>query len=1105
MPREGHAACLVDDVMYVFGGRTEDGNDLGDLAAFRISSRRWYTFQNMGPSPSPRSGHSMTTAGKSVVIVGGEPSSPAGSSSDLGVVYLLDTTKIRYPSDAQGGPMQKVQGRRPSTEHIQQGGPRQGPPRDTGMSPEGRRPPLSAAGVTAAQLNGARSPPVGDMNGRPPRGPAGPTGPPPQGPPPAKPIPSNIPRPRGQSAEREALANNAPVVAAQAQVPREAASRDVDSPVSNGTRTPTQPQKSSSVRSDTGPPDAIKGKLKQRSQGGSIDSPVAAVETAARTVPNPPASPPPPTRQLSNPLSRRSSGRNSQTVALLKELDTARNRNAWYASELELARKQGYSPSTNLNPIFDGRAESFDDDDRPLIEALLAMKTELANVQTSVDKQAIVAAKQIAEAEKQRDAAVQEAVYAKAKLAAHAGGSTPQLDSDENDDRADGMSRKLASSLSHQKDLQAHMEMLRAELEAEKRARALADDTTNASQKRMEELESYKQQTSTELERLRSELHQVQREAREQSAAAADALATTNMLKAEKEEMQGKYDDAVGGSEERGQALDSLKAAVAASAATAALLEGKIQNEREQRQKAEKQYNELKAEHEARTAELTTATERLRDAEELAEKNAHEARTNRQAVMVGLDKVVASDVSRSTKAGSEGLAALQEQVTAANALAKKYQQEVDTAAEKLRAAEERIAGLEVYQEQASRDGVSIRRQLQTALRDTQSLQAANSDLKRELSSQQLESNAVSVQHNTLREILAERGISPTTVSRTKGLNSPRSGTPEQARIRELEKQLAVATSSHEDSRNSMMAALQSSEAQYRDKLAQLEQDYNSAIAYLKTTEKMLKKLKEEHSTYKMENKRLRAEVEELEDRAAEQGSRAAPGDWEAERDSLHKKIEELQEEVRSTSHELETRLESVTADLTSAKSDRDGASRSAEEAVQKLEANKKDLEELQEENRLLEQRAQDAEQRVALLLDQVETSVGNYRRQSRQILPMAGGANGGPPAAAATPSHHSRQESSESESVYEAQAPDARNSAALDNLANELETLRSHWEATNKNYRLSNAFDLDPGAGPGPARGPEDSAGLGLSESLADWRKRLDVEERGGERAGERP
>jgi hypothetical protein len=38
VPREGHAAALVDDVMYVFGGRGVDGKDLNDLAAFKITS-----------------------------------------------------------------------------------------------------------------------------------------------------------------------------------------------------------------------------------------------------------------------------------------------------------------------------------------------------------------------------------------------------------------------------------------------------------------------------------------------------------------------------------------------------------------------------------------------------------------------------------------------------------------------------------------------------------------------------------------------------------------------------------------------------------------------------------------------------------------------------------------------------------------------------------------------------------------------------------------------------------------------------------------------------------------------------------------------------------
>lgn len=36
--REGHAAAVVGNVIYIFGGRGVDGQDLGDLAAFKISS-----------------------------------------------------------------------------------------------------------------------------------------------------------------------------------------------------------------------------------------------------------------------------------------------------------------------------------------------------------------------------------------------------------------------------------------------------------------------------------------------------------------------------------------------------------------------------------------------------------------------------------------------------------------------------------------------------------------------------------------------------------------------------------------------------------------------------------------------------------------------------------------------------------------------------------------------------------------------------------------------------------------------------------------------------------------------------------------------------------
>ena len=99
--REGHASAVCNDFMYVFGGRNEEGNDLGDLAAFHLPACRWYIFQNMGPSPSPRSGHSMTCHGSKLYIVGGEPNSSARDEEELKLLYVLDTSKIKYPTQNQ--------------------------------------------------------------------------------------------------------------------------------------------------------------------------------------------------------------------------------------------------------------------------------------------------------------------------------------------------------------------------------------------------------------------------------------------------------------------------------------------------------------------------------------------------------------------------------------------------------------------------------------------------------------------------------------------------------------------------------------------------------------------------------------------------------------------------------------------------------------------------------------------------------------------------------------------------------------------------------------------------------------------------------------------
>ncbi|KAF8499070.1 hypothetical protein F5888DRAFT_1611375 [Russula emetica] len=90
-PRATHAAVLIDDVMYVFGGLALDGTNLGGLTAFKLSTQRWTAFQDVGSSPSGRSGHAMACDGTRVFVLGGELSL-AAQVDEAKLIHVLDTS-----------------------------------------------------------------------------------------------------------------------------------------------------------------------------------------------------------------------------------------------------------------------------------------------------------------------------------------------------------------------------------------------------------------------------------------------------------------------------------------------------------------------------------------------------------------------------------------------------------------------------------------------------------------------------------------------------------------------------------------------------------------------------------------------------------------------------------------------------------------------------------------------------------------------------------------------------------------------------------------------------------------------------------------------------
>lgn len=1205
--------------MYIFGGRTEEGTDLGDLAAFRITCRRWYTFQNMGPSPSPRSGHSMTAFGKQIVVLAGEPSSAPRDAGELSLVYVLNTDKIRYPNDQQiqqtpSG--ERVPGnRRPSQERgmtpqnrminapngapdglnrkfsgsrESMAGPMTGPTHGPGpgpgsMSGPGPGPGPGGRGQDMSMGNGPSPPGAGSRLPRASMAQA-PSGPPPQQ---QAPRPNGVMPPvngqmngprsrtptgrdarghggpidtgRGESFENENV--TPPIVSPiEGGGPRQGGGARAMSPVVNGRRTPTQqpiqqpiqrpiqqPQRlAKQVTDDEEPQRYDLTTARSRSRQAAQEAPLDEIDqfpTAGSQQPrqyntlygavNEPSIrnnkvqreensvPRQQLEQLQNQhqglqnqlegLKDEHEGLQSEQQDLKKELDAAQSRNAWYASELALARKAGYEPNPSQSPTLDERAaQSFGDNDKPLIEALIAVRAQLAEVQDSVSARENAAAQDVAEVEAQRDSAIREAAYAKAKLAAYSGSriGTPQSEvmtrETSDSDRSSDISRKLAASLATQQELRATIASMSIEIQNERRTRELAEGTADAAQKRATEFDQAR--NPGEIESLRTELHQVGRTAREESAAKHEAHARAQLLEVDKEDLERRLGEALENTKQHSITFASLREAVTSSGEKASLLERKLEEERRQRETLDQKLLQLRAEHEERTAELDDTTRKLRDAEEMASTNAAEAKTHRQAVTAGLEKLSSRGISsENAKLEDERVPILREQIESAHALVRKNQAAADDAAEKLRRAEERIAGLEAYQEQSSRESLTVRKQLQEAVRESQALQAKHTTVQQQFENEQRNANALSVQHNTLKELLDERGISEQTRSRNIDSPASRFDTPDNSRVRELEQKLEASEQAHQETKSSIETRELEAHKTYREKLELLESDYQSAVHYVKGTEKMLKRMKDELTKYKKQNERLQNDLDTAQRSELERSMNPeAAAEWDQERQNLHREIEGIQRSVKDSHSQLEVQMAQVQSELRTAQIERDQYRQNNEQAQQQLQQTtqqaRSELDQLKNENSMLETRALDAEQKVTLLLDQVGTSVGNYRRQSQQMNGSSGhtthnrnisniSTTSTNPPNTTFRGTHSHTDSSDPSTLPTNSESNNRNSLALDSLASELETLRSHWADTHRTYRLSSQFDFERST-PTSASGPG-----GMSDSLANWRKRLDAEE----------
>lgn len=503
-PRESASIAYADGAIYLFGGRGADGQALGDLCAYRIYNQRWYMFQNMGPAPSPRYGHSLTAIKDKIFVFGGLLSPKA---EDSNAVHVLDTSRIKYPPDAGVNPT--PQGAR-APENL-------GPQDRRSYQELSEKSPPSPRTAKLNHTHGNPSPPHGQ--------PPSPQYPPgqmtvPNGGSPQMQRASHFPEdgqlrriPSSRTPLKEPLRNEAgrPMRSASLRHGNNSGANLQHSASSGSIRSTTEQRHMRPIDHPS---------YAQAGEHESMDNEAHAPQSPPTPLPSGQNTPSPIPTQRRGPLSTKTStsqlsihmephpdsgspnAQNHQDaqeerLALMREIKARdmviadmKSKEQWWRTEVSLARKMRVSSPTQddkfglseedlANGVFD--VGDVSDEQANVFEELVKCKMEIKRVRALIGHQGHQASNTVVEADKMRLAALQEAAYFKSKYMALQSGQSDEVEKIEAR-RMQQLEDRLASALSSYESKQRDLDRIQRQAGHDQAARRLAQERAQQAQ-----------------------------------------------------------------------------------------------------------------------------------------------------------------------------------------------------------------------------------------------------------------------------------------------------------------------------------------------------------------------------------------------------------------------------------------------------------------------------------------------------------------------------------------------------------------------------------------------------------------------------------------------
>ncbi|KAF9076091.1 hypothetical protein BDP27DRAFT_1284823 [Rhodocollybia butyracea] len=988
-PREGHAAALVDDVIYVFGGRGVDGKDLNDLAAFKLSNQRWYMFQNMGPAPSGRSGHAMASIGTRVFVLGGESFTPS-KPEDANFIHVLDTKHIKYPdankAQQNGNPAQQHVVRKSSvgSPAIQQqqgnGSPSliNGNPYNRSMSP--------AMGSDSEDVRRAVSP----SNARS-----------------MKPVNGTITQPFP--------------INPKGKTPLRQKREDEDGPSTDNED--TAPSSESGVRERAvSPEQSMMGRAKSPQfsvasravSPNSMDTGPSMVSLALNGRSSPAAvdrSRPPPTDALYNPHSPHVNGHvrsgsrgggsvGNVTAELVRDLKTKeaelegmKRQMAWMKEALGKATRAGFAYSERDMGGLDNETSTEN-------ELVLKFKQFRAHMQIAMVEQAKQASEHVADAERMKDSAAQEAAYYRAKVAALESSNESETHRLERQRVAD-LERDMSALMNERWAQDRKINELSDSVALHTTLYEQAEARANEASKRADMLD----ESNERLLQQHSDLQQRHAALDGQFRSHADKLLSTSsslqQSHAEADAIRAQVDDLTRSQDQHIRALDQARVALQAAASRSEEADEQHQRAQERITTLEADLAELRGELESRTSEVESARARLTDVENMWSKSREEADSLRTMTTGSLGELLdshrdlRSDEDRLTRGHVERMEAVEEESASLRNLLKDANQRVEESQTQVMDERRRLREYEAQQSSLLSQIVALRAQLSNALTDSGDLRRSLSERDADLRSRAKEFSESSVKLAMLRNYMAENGLSVDEDELDLPTHSrSRSNAASPVVIVELENKLAERTRLHEDTERELAKSvrrtrevedqvahlasqldrarsapplssgetsgdaearaeeaekkLEETERVYKTRMQTMEEDYQLAVHYVKGTEKMMRRMREELTKQKNSNSTLQAELDAARAGKPRANGRATPSDDGSE--AMRAQVLETQrhlQRVQAENTELRTRLDSLESELETIRDSLVASQRESDDRLTQAEELQLEVERLQ--------------------------------------------------------------------------------------------------------------------------------------------------------------